>query len=310
MEPLLERLRMTAMKVVVVPTRWDLHICIYAGTLSLLAGLYVWRVLQHGGISLVTAVIVALVCAALLAWCVRSAILLGRAYARQQRELQRDPSLLGCKERCASGWGHDKLVYQRLADSGTQTNDATLVIFGLAPFIPRPTDYAHEPEVSQSCRPNVATMVLLAFMPVALWLQDAFGLGSPGAYVVRIVLLSLTGLLLLVLLAQWLMASRKYLRISPGLVEIIRMPLWWGTPTIRSYPCAEGTAMILRLAAPSSDECRHGLMFGITPQLSVKRGLQHDRTKLVGVDLEVVLRMLTSTRKTPPTLMPRDALTG
>jgi len=299
------------MRLLVVPTRWDLHVSIYIGLLSLLVACFTWWLWKHGAVDLLTALLFTLACVGVIIWCVRSVVVIGHAFARQARDLQRHPTLRGDKYRCRSGWVSDRFLLRRLVhNDGGPNDDATLVIYGLAPFIPHPAEYLHEPEIVSRRRPLAAILVLLASLVAAPWLLDNFALASTGARFLRVLIIGITGSLLLFVVIHLSVASRKYLRICPGLVEIIQQPLILGSPVVRSYPCCPGTAIILRMLFPNVNERRPGLIYGIRPLLSVMRGCQHDVFPLTRVDLNAVLQMLTSTRKTPPGFLPVHTLTG
>ncbi|MCH8148337.1 MAG: hypothetical protein IH987_10140 [Planctomycetes bacterium] len=101
----------------------------------------------------------------------------------------------------------------------------------------------------------------------------------------------------------WFWASNRFLRVAPGIIQVIRGSRLWGDELIiQCYPVETGTVVMLLVPA--------GSVRDINPRMYLFRADRRASIPLRGVDLAQILRAITSTVKTPVANLSRDALIG
>lgn len=167
--------------------------------------------------------------------------------------------------------------------------------------IPKSEDLPTEPEIvspSQNFEKSHAVLLLgligVILLFAGLTAVPALRLYAPGRGYI---------LIALVILVRWMWATLinvKYLRLAPGMIEVLHYRWFANTPRVRSYPVAPGTLVVLQHPTMGS-------------RLLLSRGEQEDRISFSGVYdakpiVERIWRAVRSTLPTPP--LSRQELLG
>ena len=290
------------MKVVVVPTRWDLPMYIVIACLGfgLVGPLVCYLGLAYG--SALGAFMLAVPMLGMLYWACWSAMLFGRAFKRQKEELGPrldDPLATIIKPYRQRS---DRVLFRVLARHKDKLFGAAaaapplLICIGLVPEFPKPPSYDCEPESHIARWSFVPMFGFLGGMLLALWIVDSVALGSIGSFYIKWAIFGVILVTLIVALLYWIETSRTILRFSPGVIEVLHYPWFGSTPKIHQYPCISGTIAILRMMVPRDDELARGLLYGIKPFVTLSRGPHRDTVPLHGVDVRKLINAMLSTK--------------
>jgi hypothetical protein len=180
-----------------------------------------------------------------------------------------------------------------LAEHGVDDAERAIVIGLGVSAIPEPSDVSFEPEVitpdqrfGKAHSTLIWAAVLLAFSLVGPRVIPGFSSGIRGGY--------LFFAAAFIIAVRWVWANVVrigYLRIAPGMIQVLHYRLFSRRPAVRSYPIEAGTVVVL-------------LQFRSFLRLQVARGVHVDEIGLSGVAdhkavAELIWRTLRSTATTP-----------
>jgi hypothetical protein len=167
------------------------------------------------------------------------------------------------------------------------------------PDVPEVEDLPFEPEIITPTRAVWRQLIWLAIVAglIGMWLLDYLNMlpgwfPNPAAHWMGFLYFIFPAV---GVLATWIWTSMirpTYIRLAPGVIQVLVYPLRPGKPTIRSYPMEVGTLAVLTRV-------------GKRVTLVLSRGANHDTLPLSRMDhpeqrLEQAWRAILSTAPTPP----------
>ncbi len=311
------------MEVVVVPTRrgtcWSLGVCFVLACavtglgLSVLVGNLLWVDNPLGAYAFGLLVAVAAVVAGSL---FRSFVKHCRAARKCRAGVDENQSPLWrliaqCNRRSDNAILRE-LNRMRPKLFGPASPPPLLVCLGVLPSEPEPSEYQTEPscyEVHHSFRPFGWMLIGALILIGAI---DWLAVPSPATFYARQALVALCGVLAIggvVYLACF--SWRTVLRVSPGVVEVFRYPIFGSKPRVHRYPCVPGTTLILRCVDPPDGEPKDAfLSHHHSGTLTLSRGKHVETIPLTGIKPESLCRAVTAERVTPLEILSTDSLIG
>lgn len=232
-----------------------------------------------------------------------------RSYIRERSSLQRRLGVSGTTPESALAKrlksclrASDRATHRALIKEFRSNFPSAVVCIGTVD-IPDTTVFRDEPQNYQ-IRVSFAPVLLLCGGLIFVKLVTAYVLpATPVLLMISKTLLMLTCASLVLAGLYWLWASNRFLRVAPGIIQVIRGGRLWGDElVIQSYPVVAGTVVMLLVPA--------GSVRDINPQMYLFRADRRASIPLRGVDLARVLRAITSTVKTPAASLSQEALIG